>query len=165
MTVQRPGDSQRLAQTPRPCRQRPSAAPPVAHRVLSLEGLEAANEHGLRVALPTGDHVHAPVHPIASVHVGVSARPEHDLVTARPSSAGGGVGCRVFHTPVGFHLDDHTGRAPIIDGGHEPCAEESAGNLEHPSIEEPGGEESVRSDAQAPGGRRSASVPRRRTQF
>jgi len=76
----------------------------VAHQVHSLEGLYGPYEQGRGTSAGFNNNVQAVVHPVHKVHVGVSGRPEHDSVAARPSEAR--VGGLVVVTSIRFEFYD-----------------------------------------------------------
>ena len=76
----------------------------VAHQVHSLEGLYGPYEQGRGTSAGFNNNVQAVVHPVHKVHVGVSGRPEHDSVAARPSEAR--VGGLVVLTSIRFEFYD-----------------------------------------------------------
>ena len=119
-------DRERAAQLARPVREparvRREGAPR-GHQLEPGDGLERADEDGVRLAVAGDDDVESPVHPVDEVDVRVARRPEHRL-GARGASFGAVCG-KVSRAAVGLGLDDAPGGDAFGRVVHEELAEAS----------------------------------------
>jgi hypothetical protein len=63
-----------------------------------------AQQHGRTIALTLGYHIHAMVHAVNKIDVGVAGRAEHDFGARR--NALGGMRGQVMFAQIRLHLDD-----------------------------------------------------------
>ncbi len=82
VAVEVSGDPEGLTQAPGACSERsPTSAP--THGLLALDRLDASKKDRLRLSFTSGDDVHAPVQPVATIHVRTARRAEHRPVPVR----------------------------------------------------------------------------------
>ena len=112
---------------------RSDPATALAHERHALDGLERADEDGMRDVRDAGDHVELMVHAVDEVDVGGAADAVHRL---RPPGAAAAIGMRgpVRGPAIRLGLDDGARDARAIRGGHdEALAEEISATARTPA--------------------------------
>src|ERR1035438_6684385 len=92
-----------------------------------LHRLNGAQQDGGGMTFPFRDHVHAVVHAIDQVNIGMARRPEHDFGPLRPPARG--VRRKVMRAEVGLHFHDAANPLTATGSAHEIFAEQVPGDF------------------------------------
>ena len=136
-TVEGPVDRERLAEPRRPARKIPGRSldgPPAARQLLPRDHRAGPQQHGRRGAWRHADDVHAEVHAVGEVHVGVPWRPEHHRVPRRPAPVR--VRRGVALAVVGLHLGQPDRDEALGGFVLEHAAEQARRDLRSGPVEE-----------------------------
>ena len=102
-----------------------SPAPPPPHLLHPLEGLERSNQTGGRDFHSVRNDVHAPVHPVGEIHLGMAGFASHRAISGR-ATASKIVGSTVLNLDIGLDLNDLSRELPtLLEPFHEDLSEES----------------------------------------